>query len=66
MTISDAELSGLGAMMALGYGWLLFQGFGENEGLIGDVHMQPVLAAALALFTVRVTARTERIQSGYA
>ncbi|BFG76730.1 hypothetical protein PTKU46_47630 [Paraburkholderia terrae] len=57
MSNSDAEAKGLGAMLALTYLWLLVQGFGENQGLIGDVHMQPVLATVLAIFTVRAAAK---------
>ncbi|WP_321913692.1 O-antigen ligase family protein [Paraburkholderia sp. J11-2] len=52
---ADVESKGLGVMLLLSYTWLLIQGFGENQGLIGDVHIQPILATVLALFTVRAS-----------
>ena len=38
-----------GFAMTFGFLWTFIQGMGENFGLIGDIHMSPLLACLLAL-----------------
>ncbi|WP_322094615.1 O-antigen ligase family protein [Paraburkholderia bannensis] len=66
MRAKSIDQKGLGAMLMLGYLWLFIQGFGENQGLIGDVHMQPVLATALAIFIVQSRKFLEHGRGKYA
>lgn len=40
---------GLSLAMTLAFLWTFVQGMGENFGLLGDIHMSPVLASLLAL-----------------
>ena len=40
---------GLSLAMSFGFLWTFVQGMGENYGLLGDVHMSPLLACLLAL-----------------
>jgi O-antigen ligase len=65
MTRKDSETRGLAAMLALSYFWLLVQGFGENQGLIGDPHMQPIIATALAVFSMRIYTREKMLKANH-
>ncbi|MGH8582440.1 MAG: O-antigen ligase family protein [Gammaproteobacteria bacterium] len=47
------ELQALGLGTTLAFLWAFIQGMGENWGIVGDLHMQPVLASALGLTYAR-------------
>lgn len=55
---TEARLLAIGTTCA--FLWIFVQGMGENFGLLGDLHMQPPLAAALALTYARHLAAQER------
>lgn len=47
--IDNETIRGLSICFMLAFLWLFIQGFGENFGIIGEEHMQPILAFALGL-----------------
>jgi O-antigen ligase len=53
------ELQALGLGTTLAFLWAFIQGMGENWGIVGDLHMQPMLASALGLTYVRYRLYTQ-------
>lgn len=53
------ELQALGLGTTLAFLWTFIQGMGENWGIVGDLHMQPVLASALGLTYARYRLYTQ-------
>lgn len=49
--LRDSAASAFGLSMALtfGFAWTFVQGMGTNFGLLGEIHMSPILACLLAL-----------------
>lgn len=45
----DKQVKILSLYFMFAFLWLFIQGFGENYGIIGEEHMQPILAVALGL-----------------
>lgn len=52
-----AESIGMSLAMSMAFLWTFIHGMGNNSGLIGEVHMSPVLASLLALAYLQRDAR---------
>jgi hypothetical protein len=53
MCVRNAEVRALAIGTTTAFLWTFIQGMGENWGIVGDLHMQPLLAVALGLTYAR-------------
>ena len=63
MKCKDQESKLLGTALGLVSGWLFIHGMGENIGLFGEQHQQPLLATLIGL---AYASRIKAINSGFA
>ena len=59
----NPQAFGLSLAMTFAFLWTFLQGMGENYGLLGDIHMSPLLACLLALGYLHRRARVPAVNA---
>lgn len=54
---NSSEVKALGIGTTFAFLWLFIHGMGDNTGIVGDIHMQPILATALGFTYARFEAK---------